>query len=95
MGHALAEPAARGDWAVQRSLGPVPSQVMSVEVEVRPVQSQDRDQWAQLFRAYREFYELQPDEAVVERVWSWLVDPAHEVDAFVAELDGRVVGIAH
>jgi GNAT superfamily N-acetyltransferase len=66
-----------------------------VDVLVRAIESADREQWAALFRGYREFYELAPDETVVERVWAWLMDDAHEVNAFVALSGGALVGIAH
>jgi GNAT superfamily N-acetyltransferase len=32
---------------------------------------------------------------VVQRVWSWTTDPDHELQALVAVLDGRVVGLAN
>lgn len=63
---------------------------------VRPVEPADLDQWRDLFSAYREFYAMQPDSAVVERVWSWIVDDAHETNALVAVDDEGVIGgIAH
>jgi GNAT superfamily N-acetyltransferase len=64
-------------------------------VTVRAIQSGDREEWAALFRAYREFYHLVPDEAVIDRVWLWLMDDAHEVHAFVATSTHRLVGFAH
>jgi ribosomal protein S18 acetylase RimI-like enzyme len=65
-------------------------------VVIRPPGPVDHDQWAGLFRAYREFYRLTPDEAVVERVWSWIGDPDHETNALVAVTgNGALVGIAH
>ncbi|WP_210481055.1 GNAT family N-acetyltransferase [Naasia sp. SYSU D00948] len=62
---------------------------------VRRAEASDFDEWADLFRAYREFYRLAPDESVVDRVWEWILDDDHEVGALVAERDGRLVGIAH
>lgn len=62
---------------------------------IRPVEAGDHDRWAVLYRGYREFYELTPSDDVVERVWGWLHDPAAELGAFVAERDGRLVGLAH
>lgn len=54
------------------------------------------DPWAALFRAYRVFYKLTPDEAIVERVWSWIHDPAHETNALLAiSEDAQVMGLAH
>lgn len=64
-------------------------------VSVRAIKLQDHAPWAELYRGYREFYRLTPDEAVIERVWGWVLDPAHEVKALVASVDGRVVGLAH
>ncbi len=62
---------------------------------IRPVAIADRAPWAELFRGYRAFYQLEPDESVIGRVWDWLGDDSHEVSGFVAELDGVLVGLAH
>ncbi len=68
---------------------------MTAAVVVRPVEAADHDVWAVLFAAYREFYELEEEPEVVERVWGWLQDPGHEEHALVALVDGDVVGFAH
>ncbi|WP_345752048.1 GNAT family N-acetyltransferase [Microbacterium rhizophilus] len=62
---------------------------------IRPVADADRPRWAALFRAYRDFYALPPDDAVVDTVWGWLRDEAHELHGLVAERDGMLAGIAH
>jgi GNAT superfamily N-acetyltransferase len=64
-------------------------------VSVRGIEAHDHARWTELYRGYREFYHLTPDDAVIERVWGWVTDPAHEVKALVASIDGRVVGLAH
>ncbi|OZE85329.1 GNAT family N-acetyltransferase [Rhodococcoides fascians] len=65
-------------------------------IEIRKVQQDDREQWAQLFRQYRSFYALQSDETVVDRVWGWITDPSHESAALAATVDDTtMVGIAH
>ena len=63
---------------------------------VRAVEAADEPQWRDLYSAYREFYALEPDPVVVGRVWSWIDNPAHETEAFVA-VDGRgnLGGLAH
>ena len=61
---------------------------------IRPTTPTDEARWKELFRAYREFYRLEPSEEIVSRVWSWLTDPAHECQGLVAEADGSIVGIA-
>ncbi|NMO01745.1 GNAT family N-acetyltransferase [Gordonia sp. TBRC 11910] len=67
---------------------------MTAPVVVRPVSPADESDWKRLFTAYREFYKLTPDDAVVERVWSWIVDADQETNALLAETGGVVVGIA-
>ena len=62
---------------------------------IRDLTDDDRQGWEPLFRGYREFYLLPPDDAVIETVWGWLMDPAHEVDGLIAEDEGIPVGIAH
>lgn len=64
-------------------------------ITVRDVHAADHDAWAELFRGYRSFYELAPDDAVVDTVWSWLTDPTHSVHGLVAERGTTIVGIAH
>ncbi|MFD1720587.1 GNAT family N-acetyltransferase [Amnibacterium endophyticum] len=64
-------------------------------IAVRDVSPGDLRRWAELYRGYREFYRLPPDEQVVERVWTWLHDDEVEVRGLVAEREGEVVGLAH
>lgn len=68
---------------------------MTSDVVVRPIAPADHEAWAGLFAAYRAFYELEEEPEVVERVWGWVQDPGHEVNAQVAAIDGVVVGFAH
>ena len=65
------------------------------ELTIRPVAPADREQWGEVYRGYRDFYEKEHDPAVFETVWEWLGDPARETRGLVAELDGRIVGLAH
>ena len=66
----------------------------SQSLTIRPTAPADEARWKELFRAYREFYRLEPSEEIVSRVWSWITDPDHEVQSLVAEADGTIVGIA-
>lgn len=62
---------------------------------VRPVAEGDREVWAALYRGYRDFYGKPHDPAVYDRVWAWLMDPAHETRGLLAEVDGVAVGLGH
>lgn len=64
-------------------------------VLIRAVHPQDRASWSVLFRGYRDFYDLPHDEAVIETVWGWLLDSAHELNGLVAVRDGVPIGLAH
>lgn len=66
-----------------------------MSLAVRSIAEGDRADWAELYRGYRDFYEKPHDPAVIETVWTWLMDPAHETRALVAEHDGRLVGLGH
>ena len=62
---------------------------------VRALTARDEAAWRVLFRDYGAFYETDFDDAQLDHVWHLLLDPAGRVDALVAEVEGRVVGIAH
>ena len=61
-----------------------------------PVAAEHRAQWEALYAGYAAFYRVEQTPQMRETVWTWLSDPDHEVEGFVA-LDGtgRVVGLAH
>lgn len=61
-------------------------------VVVRPVAAPDRARWGELYTGYAEFYEVPvPD---LDHLWERITE-RHELECFVAELDGEVVGLAH
>lgn len=67
-----------------------------MQITTRAVAEGDRDQWEKLYQGYAEFYKTEQSAEMRARVWSWLFDPAHEVEGLVAEdADGRLVGLAH
>ncbi len=62
---------------------------------IRPVQRSDWTQWRPLWEAYNSFYgRVAPDE-IAQTTWKRFFDSYDPVHALVAELDGRLVGIAH
>lgn len=66
-----------------------------MSVNVRPIQASDHDEWVELFTAYGVFYETEFTEPQIETVWGWLMDKKHRHNAWVAEVDGELVGFAH
>lgn len=69
------------------------------EPGIRPIAPDDHDAWRALYTAYGVFYETDFSPAVLDGVWTWLMDPAHEVSALVAQVEGAdgptLVGFAH
>jgi GNAT superfamily N-acetyltransferase len=66
---------------------------------VRLIRRDDYPQWRPLWDGYNAFYGRSGPTALDERVtvqtWERFFDAAEPVNALVAELDGRIVGIAH
>ena len=58
----------------------------------RPVAEPDRERWAELYRGYAAFYEVPAPD--LDHLWRRITE-LDELECFVAELDGDVVGLAH
>lgn len=68
---------------------------MQKAITVRLSEPADAERWADLYRGYREFYRLEPNDEVVDRVWRWTQDPDHELNSFVAVYGAEIVGLAN
>lgn len=70
-----------------------------MQSSVRPIRREDHAGWRPLWDCYTAFYGRRAATALDERetaqTWGWSFDPAARVHAFVAEMDGRIVGIVH
>jgi GNAT superfamily N-acetyltransferase len=66
---------------------------------IRPLAGADQAAWRPLWDGYNAFYgregETALPEAITAATWARIFDPAEPVHAFVAERDGRIVGIVH
>jgi GNAT superfamily N-acetyltransferase len=63
---------------------------------VRRVDDGEFFTWLDLYAGYGEFYETPLTDEKAVLVWSWLTDPAHELEAYFALNDaGEAVGLAH
>ncbi|WP_137178854.1 GNAT family N-acetyltransferase [Roseomonas sp. AR75] len=66
------------------------------DIRVVPLAPHHREDWERLYAAYAAFYRVSQTPEMRATVWGWIMDPAHEVKALVAEdADGRAVGLAH
>ncbi|SUX30341.1 GNAT family N-acetyltransferase [Chromobacterium vaccinii] len=66
---------------------------------IRPVDRNDYQAWRPLWDGYNAFYERAGETALPENItrqtWARFLDDREPVDALVAELDGKIVGLAH
>ncbi len=66
------------------------------EVTVRPLRPQDEAQWRALWTAYLEFYHTSVPEEVYQTLFERLLgDAQQDFHCFVAEQNGRLVGLTH
>lgn len=69
------------------------------DVLVRPLQPADLAAWRPLWDGYNAFYgragATALPEAITEATWRRFFDPNEPMHAFVAEVEGRVVGLVH
>ncbi len=72
---------------------------MNDHVTVRPAQESDYLCWKILWEKYNAFYGRHGDTALPQEVsdmtWSRFFDSHEPMHAIVAELDGKLIGIAH
>ena len=66
-----------------------------MSIEVRPVRDGDFFAWLDLYAKYAEFYETELTDQKALVLWSWLTDPDHEENGYVAVDGDRIVGLAN
>lgn len=68
----------------------------ATDIRILPPEPRHRADWERLYAGYAAFYRVTQTPEMRGTVWGWIMDPAHEVKAFVAEDEaGRAVGLAH
>jgi GNAT superfamily N-acetyltransferase len=69
------------------------------ELTVRPIRPDDQAAWRPLWDGYNAFYGREGptalDPEITRATWARFFDPAEPVHAFVAEQEGRILGIVH
>ena len=71
------------------------SEPVAEQPAIRPPRADDRPAWDELWRGYLRFYRSRLEPEVTELTWARLLDPTVQPHGLVAELDGRLVGLAH
>src|SRR6202050_4906114 len=66
------------------------------QLAIAPPIATDKLDWRRLYDGYAAFYKVPMNDAIADRVWGWINDPAHNLEALVARAPaGRVGGLAH
>lgn len=67
-----------------------------MNLEIRPLVKSDEAEWRRLWTGYLDFYETKVGEDVYRTTFDRLTSgDEHEYRGFIAELDGRPVGLTH
>jgi GNAT superfamily N-acetyltransferase len=70
-----------------------------MQANFRPVARDDYEQWLALWNGYNEFYGRSGPTALSSSItattWERFFDPYEPMHALVAEINGRLVGLAH
>jgi ribosomal protein S18 acetylase RimI-like enzyme len=51
--------------------------------------------WSGIYRIYLKFYQTPLTEEELQKVWLWISEPPHQLNCYFAEVDAKVVGLAH
>ena len=66
------------------------------DITIAPPHAGDKEDWRRLYDGYAKFYKMPMNDEIADRVWSWLHDKSHVLEALVArDGSGRLVGLAH
>lgn len=67
-----------------------------MSIRIVPLAERHRAAWELLYAGYAAFYRVTQTPEMRAKVWGWIMDPTHEVKAFVAEDEsGQAIGLAH
>jgi GNAT superfamily N-acetyltransferase len=66
------------------------------DITIAPPRVADKQDWRRLYDGYAKFYKMPMNDEIADRVWSWLHDKSHVLEALVArDGSGHLVGLAH
>jgi GNAT superfamily N-acetyltransferase len=65
------------------------------KIAVRAARKDDFAAWEPLWDGYTRFYEREPNAKITATLWDRNFDPYEPIHIFVAELDGKIVGMVH
>ena len=64
-------------------------------MKIRPIEEGDRSAWEPLWVGYLDFYEEPEAHRRIDDTFARLVDEGSDIHGFVADEDGRLLGLVH
>ena len=68
---------------------------MTDVVTIRPLEADDRAQWAPLWKGYQTFYKVDLPATTDDATFARLLDPAEPMFCLVAASGGELIGVVH
>ena len=62
---------------------------------IRPLTSDDYEQWRGFYQGYADFYHVALTKVGVQTTWSCLIDVEHVCSGLMVEQQSQLVGLAH
>ena len=62
---------------------------------IKEIKLSDKEEWTFLYRGYADFYKVEMNEEILNKVWEWLHNKNHELSGLVYVIDSNLVGFAH
>ncbi len=62
---------------------------------IRNIKLSDKKDWQKLYMGYAVFYKVEMSPAILNTVWSWLIEEQHELNGLVCECEEKIVAFAH
>lgn len=65
------------------------------EVMIRNPHDNEYEDWYKIYQEYLEFYQTSLTNDELKNVWSWIFEPNQKLLCYLAEIDKKIVGLAH
>lgn len=65
------------------------------KIIIRKPHHNEYDDWIKIYKEYLDFYQTSLTSEELKTVWSWISEPNPELFCYLAELDKKIVGLAH
>ncbi len=65
------------------------------KIIIRNPNHYEYEEWSKIYQQYLTFYQTSLTNEELKKVWSWMFEPLPELHCYFAEMDKKIVGLAH